>query len=80
MWTWQRNASRRAAWVRLTFSLPADTDLGGPGVLASDPRFVRGTELWQLGLYDKARSRIRGLAEFRERQPRGYLPSCELFD
>ena len=44
-----------AAWVRVTFSLPADTDLGGPGALASDPRFVRGTELWQLGLYDEAR-------------------------
>lgn len=44
-----------AAWVRLTFSLPAETDLSGPGTLASDPRFVRGTELWELGLYDEAR-------------------------
>jgi soluble lytic murein transglycosylase len=44
-----------ASWVRVTFSLPPETDLSGPGALASDPRFVRGTELWELGLYDEAR-------------------------
>ncbi len=44
-----------AAWVRVTFSLPPETDLSGPGTLASDLRFIRGTELWQLGLYDEAR-------------------------
>jgi soluble lytic murein transglycosylase len=44
-----------ASWVRVKFSLPAETDLSGPGALASDPRFVRGTELWELGLYDEAR-------------------------
>lgn len=44
-----------AGWVRLTFSLPATTDLSGPGALASDPRFTRGTELWELGFYDEAR-------------------------
>ena len=43
------------SWVRLTFSLPADTDLSGPGALATDQRFIRGTELWELGLYNKAR-------------------------
>ncbi len=44
-----------ASWVRLTFNLPVETDLNGPGALATDPRFIRGTELWELGLYDEAR-------------------------
>ena len=43
------------AWMRITFNLPTDTDLSGPGTLAQDPRFVRGTELWSLGLFDDAR-------------------------
>jgi soluble lytic murein transglycosylase len=50
-----KERAEAAAWVRVTFSLPADTDLGGPGALASDPRFIRGAELWELGLYDEAR-------------------------
>lgn len=50
-------AERRAAdsWVRLTFNLPPETDLGGLGSLAVDPRLIRGRELWNLGLYDEAR-------------------------
>jgi soluble lytic murein transglycosylase len=51
-------ASERSAadtWVRLTFSLPAETDLSGLGPLAQDPRIVRGTALWNLGLLDDAR-------------------------
>ncbi len=43
------------AWVRVSFNLPPETDLSGPGTLAQDPRFVRGTELWELGMYDEAR-------------------------
>jgi soluble lytic murein transglycosylase len=50
-----------AAWVRLTFSLPPTTDLSGPGALASDPRFIRGTELWELGLYNEARLEFENL-------------------
>ncbi len=50
-------AERKAAdaWVRLTFKLSADTDLSGPGTLASDPRFIRGREFWNLGWFDQAR-------------------------
>jgi soluble lytic murein transglycosylase len=51
----EKERSEAAAWVRLTFSLPPATDLSGPGALASDPRFIRGTELWELGSYDEAR-------------------------
>ncbi|HUH96901.1 MAG TPA: transglycosylase SLT domain-containing protein [Anaerolineales bacterium] len=43
------------SWMRLTFDLPAGTDLTGPGPLALDPRFVRGTELWELGQLSEAR-------------------------
>jgi soluble lytic murein transglycosylase len=51
-------ASERAdadAWMRLTFNLPAVTNLNDLGGLASDPRLIRGTELWNLGLYEDAR-------------------------
>ncbi|MCL4528241.1 MAG: transglycosylase SLT domain-containing protein, partial [Chloroflexi bacterium] len=50
-------AERKAAdtWMRLTFNLPSDTDLSGLGPLASDPRVIRGTELWNLGQYEDAR-------------------------
>ncbi|HUI88833.1 MAG TPA: transglycosylase SLT domain-containing protein [Anaerolineales bacterium] len=51
------SAERKDAdsWMRLTFNLPAGTDLSGPGSLALDPRFVRGTELWDLGQLSDAR-------------------------
>lgn len=50
-------AERKVAdtWMRLTFNLPSDTDLSGLGTLVSDPRVIRGTELWNLGQYDDAR-------------------------
>jgi peptidoglycan lytic transglycosylase len=51
------------AWVRVTFNLPPETDLSGPGTLAQDPRFVRGTELWELGMYDEARLEFDALRE-----------------
>jgi peptidoglycan lytic transglycosylase len=51
------------AWVRVKFSLPPETDLTGPGTLAQDPRFVRGTELWELGMYDEARVEFESLRD-----------------
>lgn len=51
------------AWVRVKFGLPPETDLSGPGPLAEDPRFVRGTELWELGMYDVARVEFEALRE-----------------
>ena len=51
------------AWMRITFNLPTDTDLSTPGALAQDPRFVRGTELWELGMYDEARLEFESLRE-----------------
>ncbi|MEW6083768.1 MAG: tetratricopeptide repeat protein [Chloroflexota bacterium] len=51
------------AWMRITFELPVETDLTNPGALAQDPRFVRGTELWELGMYDEARLEFESLRE-----------------
>ena len=51
------------AWVRITFKLPAETDLSGPGTLASDARFIRGTELWEMGMYDEARLEFESLRD-----------------
>lgn len=50
-----------AAWVRVTFNLPPETDLNGPGPLAEDERLIRGAEYWELGLYDQARLEFENL-------------------
>jgi soluble lytic murein transglycosylase len=52
-----------AAWMRVTFGLPAETDLNGLGTLAGDPRIVRGTEFWELGFYEEARLEFEDLRE-----------------
>jgi soluble lytic murein transglycosylase len=51
------------AWMRLKFSLPADTDFASPGPLAADSRLQRGTELWRLGAYGLARAEFEDLRE-----------------
>ncbi len=51
------------AWVRIRFNLPPETNLSGPGTLATDPRFIRGTEFWELGLYAEARQEFESLRE-----------------
>ena len=59
-------ASERAAadtWLRLTLKLPEDTDLTGLGSLTQDTRAIRGTELWNLGLFDDARLEFESLRE-----------------
>ncbi len=51
-----------AAWVRITFELPPDTDLERLSpTLLEDPRMVRGNELWEIGLYDEARLEFESL-------------------
>ena len=51
------------AWMRITFNLPTDTDLTGPGTLSQDARFIRGTELWEMGMYDEARVEFESLRD-----------------
>ena len=57
------------SWIRLTFNLPSDTDLSRTGALGSDPRLVRGTELWRLGLYDEARLEFEDLRQAVSQDP-----------
>lgn len=42
-------------WMREVFAIPEGVDFGGLGDLLTDARVIRGTELWNLGLYDQAR-------------------------
>ena len=51
------------AWLRIQFGLPAETDLNGLGSLAGDARIVRGTEFWELGMYEEARLEFEDLRE-----------------
>ena len=48
-------------WIRETFSIPPETNLNSLGLLAEDPRIIRGTELWELGLYNDARTEFEEL-------------------
>lgn len=49
------------AWMRETFAIPADVDLSRPGPLLNDARLVRGTELWNLAMYDQANEEFQDL-------------------
>ncbi len=42
-------------WMKTTFGIPQEEDLDDYTPLFSDPRVVRGTELWKLGLFEEAR-------------------------
>lgn len=42
-------------WMREVFAIPEGVDLSGPGPLYNDPRMIRGTELWNIGLFENAR-------------------------
>ena len=48
-------------WIRTTFNIAPEENLSNPGPIASDPRWVRGTELWELGLYEEARTEFEDL-------------------
>ena len=50
-------------WVRSVFVIPEAIDLSNPGPLLNDMRFVRGTELWNLGQYEMARSEFEAIRE-----------------
>lgn len=49
------------SWIRETFSIPPETNLDSLGLLAEDIRIVRGTEFWELDLYDEARAEFEAL-------------------
>ena len=51
-----KERSDAAAWIKLTLSLPADTDLMQPGYLQDDLHFQQGLEFWNLGYYEQAKA------------------------
>ena len=59
------------SWLRVTFDMPAGTDLSGMGDLAADPRVQRGDALWSIGLYSAARSEFESLREELVKDPDG---------
>jgi soluble lytic murein transglycosylase len=61
--SFDRQAEKAKAddWMRTTFKLPPETDLSSPGQLSNDPYYKRGLELWNLGLYDEARTEFESL-------------------
>ncbi len=50
-------------WMLSTFNYPFGTDLSVPGLLASDPRFIRGQAFWDLGLSDHAEAEFDNLRD-----------------
>jgi soluble lytic murein transglycosylase len=66
---WEAERQLAEGWIRINFSLPDDVDLSGPGALAGDIRFVRGTALWNLGLYEQARAEFESLRAAMESDP-----------
>jgi len=48
-------------WIKETFSIPPETNLNSLGLLAEDPRIIRGTEFWELDLYNEARAEFEAL-------------------
>jgi soluble lytic murein transglycosylase len=52
---WPAEQAGAEAWLKDAFSLPPETDLSGLGPLVDDPRILRGTALWRLGLLQEAR-------------------------
>ncbi|MBE0528546.1 MAG: tetratricopeptide repeat protein, partial [Thermoleophilia bacterium] len=47
--------SQAIEWMRTTFLISPEANLTDPSTLFSDPRMVRGSELWQLGQLEAAR-------------------------
>lgn len=58
-----REHRRAEDWIHATFSLPQEVNLADPGVLSTHPALRRGIELWELGLYDDARSEFEAVRE-----------------
>ncbi|HDD54831.1 MAG TPA: tetratricopeptide repeat protein [Chloroflexi bacterium] len=50
-------------WIKNTFTIPEETNLDSLGLLAEDPRIIRGTELWELDLYTEARTEFMALRD-----------------
>ncbi len=52
-----------AAWLRVNFNLPAETDLLNLGALESNIRYQRGLEFWEMDYFPEARAEFETLRE-----------------
>jgi soluble lytic murein transglycosylase len=68
---WEAERQLAEGWMRVNFSLPDEVDLSGPGLLAGDIRFVRGTALWNLGFYELSRNEFESLRAAMQSDPAG---------
>jgi soluble lytic murein transglycosylase len=66
---WTSERAQAEDWLRMTFAIPPETDLSTLGSLTSDERFVRGVELWQLGMEDEARIEFEELRQSLQPDP-----------
>lgn len=66
---WDGERLRAEEWLRTTFGIAAEEDLSSMGSLPGDDRFVRGAELWQLGLVDEARVEFEELRQSLQADP-----------
>ena len=48
-------------WMREVFAVPDGMDISSSGSLVNDPRWIRGSELWTLGLYEDAKAEFEDL-------------------
>lgn len=51
------------AWMRTKFAIPMTANMRDLGELKQDGRLIRGTELWNLGFYELARSEFESLRQ-----------------
>jgi soluble lytic murein transglycosylase len=65
----QAEREKADQWMRETFDLPNETDLGMLGLFVDQPELQQGTELWKLGLYDDARAEFELLRQSFQSDP-----------
>jgi len=58
---WEAERQQAEEWLRTTFNLSSETDFSFPSSLSNEPRFIRGSELWKLGLFEEARAEFEDL-------------------
>lgn len=60
---WKKEKQEAENWLRSTFNLGAEADMSFPASLSNDSRFIRGSELWKLGLFEEARNEFENLRQ-----------------
>ncbi len=78
---WGTERAEAETWMIQTFALPADQNLRDITPLLSDPRMIRGGELWNLGQYELARAEFESYRQAVQTDPlKTYLLANYLID